>query len=276
MTLDAPVRPVGVEELKRAWRAVQAGDFRTGHRPEPPAASRGRVTRAAAWEPGERVLPVLGCQPQAGTSALALGIATVAGEARVVECCSAEASGLNAAATAELGVTAGWALGRRDGVHLVRTTGVHLAADELPPPLGPPPGTDLTVLDVGWDTAHVLVTSGWLADELTGTGVVVVVAIATVPGLRRLETTLTLLDRASAVVAVRGVARRRWPAWLAAELGPTARRLEAADRLVAVPHDKHLSGWGVTTDPLPAPLLTAAEAVWRRTGTTTRTQERTS
>lgn len=276
MTLDAPVRPVGVEELKRAWRAVQAGEFRTGHRPEPPVASCARVDSAAVWEPGERALPVLGCHPQAGTSALALGIATMAGRARVVECCSAEASGLTAAATAELGAGSGWALGRRDGVHVARPSGVHLTADELPPPLAPPPGTDLTVLDLGWDTAHVLVTSGWLADQLTGTGVVVVVATATLPGLRRLETTLTLLDRASAVVAVRGVARRRWPAWLAAELGPTTRRLEAEDRLVAVPHDKHLAGRGITTDPLPAPLLTAAEAVWRRTGITTRTQEGTS
>ena len=210
---------------------------------------------------------MIGCLPQAGATTIALAIATSVGDARVVECCPATASGLIAASTAELGTSAsGWALGRRDRVGIARTTGVHLAIDELPAPGVPAARTDLTVLDVGWDLGQVLRTPGWVRDQVTGAGDVVVVTTATVPGLRRLETALMLLDRASALVAVRGPDRRRWPGWLAAALGPGARAAQRTGRLLVVPHDKHLALAGIEPAPLPASLLRAAEDLRRRTG----------
>ena len=127
-TLGGRRAAVSVDELKRAWSALQAGRFRTragairepGQPAPPPAGNR--------WEPGlgERVLPVIGCVGSCGASTIALALAgSAAFPARVVECSSVTASGLVAASTAELGLhESGWTRGTRDGVLLERASKV--------------------------------------------------------------------------------------------------------------------------------------------------------
>ena len=93
-TIGAPRPAVSVDELKRAWNAVQAGRFRTGtgatrdlHQLPSPLADK-------AWEPGpgERVLPVIGCAGSCGASTISLALAGAAAmPARVVECSSVTA-----------------------------------------------------------------------------------------------------------------------------------------------------------------------------------------
>ena len=135
-TLHARRAAVSVDELKRAWSAVQAGRFRTGtgatrdlREPASPPDGKG-------WEPGqgERVLPVLGCAGSCGASTISLALAGAAAlPARVVECSSVTASGLVAASTAELGLhESGCTRGTRDGVLLERASNVLVSREEDP------------------------------------------------------------------------------------------------------------------------------------------------
>ncbi|WP_448062527.1 hypothetical protein [Cellulomonas hominis] len=259
-------RAVGVDELRRAWHAVQEGQFLA-----PRAIDSGRVPRPTApavaddrcWRPGEGALPVVGCLPQAGATSLALAIATHASPARVIECSPPTVSGLVGAATAELGATpSGWTVGRRDQVYLARPSGgTHLSAGELPLPDDAAVGTVLSVLDIGWNLEQVLASHGWLSASLDAAPQVVLVGTATVPGLRRLETALTVLDPPRAVVAVRGPDPRRWPRELTAAIGPATRDQHRTGRWVAVPHDKRLALRGIDSAPLPPALVTAARDV---------------
>jgi hypothetical protein len=263
-------RAVGVEELRRAWHAVQEGQFLA-----PRPMDRGTVPRPIAstvaddrtWRPGESVLPVVGCLPQAGATSLALAIATHNSPARVIECSSPTASGLVGAATAELGTTSsGWIVGRRDQVHLARPSALHMGAGELPLPDDAAAGTTLSVLDVGWELGQLLALRGWLSATVYAAQQVVLVGTATVSGLRRLETALTLLDSARPVVAVRGPDLRRWPRELTAAMGPATRDQHRAGRWVVVPHDRRLALRGIDSTPLPPALVTAARDVLRHVG----------
>jgi hypothetical protein len=262
----AASRPVGLGELQRAWQAVQDGQFRLG-RPAGPSTS-GQGGDLARWCPAGPVLPVVGCVGQAGASSLAVALATVAGPARAIECCTATASGLAAASSAELGSSAGggWTVGRRDLVQIVRTAAVHLGVDEVPTPEVGAGEAGLTVLDVGWELGHVVASRGWVAAELARAGQVVAVTTATVPGLRRLEIALSLLGHTRVVVAVLGPARRRWSRELVAALGPTGRVLDEAGRLVQVPVDRMLAARGIDARRLPPSLLAAAKNVLHQVG----------
>jgi Mrp family chromosome partitioning ATPase len=112
---SAPVNPadarlvVSVPELQRAWRAVQAGQFR--HESPLGMAPNAHPT-FESWAPGssELVVPVVGCTGGSGASTTALALASAAEcPARILECRSGTTSGLAAASTAELGVHAsGW------------------------------------------------------------------------------------------------------------------------------------------------------------------------
>ena len=85
--------------------------------------------------------------------------------------------------------------------------------------------------------------------------------LRTLPWLRRLETVLAGLDTSTdATVAVVGPSRRRWPKALSFSVGPLARELDAAGRLVAVPLDRRLALHGLDSAPLP-PRVLAAGAV---------------
>ena len=267
MTTTTTNRPVGVDELRRAWHALQEGQFRGRRQPIPQRRAAAASQPDRDWEPVETILPVVGCVGQCGASALALALATAAGGARVIECCTATASGLASAATAELGRSPnGWTLGRRGRVSIARTTGVQLGADELPTPDEPATTPALTVLDVGWELGHALATPGWLRDQLRHAETVIAATTATIPGLRRLETALSLLGPGRTVVAVLGPARRRWPRHLSAALGPQATAADQAGLLIAVAADKHLATRGLDSSALPASLLHAAENLLRHTG----------
>jgi hypothetical protein len=216
----------------------------------------------AGWEPaaGERVLPVLGCTGGCGASTLALALATAARPpARVVECCSLTDSGLVAASTAELGVfEPGWARGTRGEVLIDRVSTPLARVEEVPRPCASDRVVRLTVLDVGWEVGPVLGTGSWLAGQVRDAGRGVLVTTATVPGLRRLETTLGLLTARTVCVAVLGPRRRRWPRPVRHGMGPLTRSLDTAGRLVDLPESRGLAVNGVDTAPLPPALLDTA------------------
>jgi hypothetical protein len=213
------------------------------------------------------LVPVVAAQPGCGASTVALAVATACGRrARVVECVSASASGLTAASTAELGVDGcGWARGVRGDVVLERFADVVWAVGEVPLPSDTDTDVEVTVLDVAWDLGRVLTSTSWLADAVLSPRAdrVVLVAVASVPGMRRLEQALALLAPLPmsprlcvAVVgpAPAGALGRR----LAASTGPLTRGLDRDGRCVRVGWDRRLAVTGLDGSPLPAALLTRA------------------
>ena len=260
--MNAATRPVGVDELKRAYAAVLAGDFRRHTASSRAAATTRRAPSdlGVTWRPDEPVLPVLGAAGSVGATTLALALAQAAGGGRVVECASVTASGLGGAPTAEHGQDPdGWVLGTRGAVAIDRPGQVVLTPDEVPTPPVHAPAPSLTVLDVGWEAGQVLAGSSWIADQLRRAPDVVVVTTATVPGLRRLECALSLLNRRTAVVvAVLGPPRKKWPRPVQHCAGALTKDLDAAGRLVVVPADPGLHVRGLDSTELPAGLLSAA------------------
>jgi hypothetical protein len=251
---------VSVDELKRAWAAVQAGDFRRQSR------AIARTTRPTApavseWIPatGERTVAVLGAAGSVGASTVALALGLAAPEpVRVVECCSVTTSGMAAASTAELGLhESGWRQGTRDQVLLERCSEPLVNVDDVATPTASEHERQLTVLDVGWDLAQVLAVSCWLGDATRSANTLVVVTTATVPGMRRLEAALELLGEDRAVVAVVGPRRKKWPKGVEHSAGPATRRALEAERCVEIPKDRALAAAGLDSRPLPEPLLTA-------------------
>lgn len=283
MSTQAGPRPaVGVDELKRAWQAVQEGQFRGA---ETPPVTTGRVRAESSeqvWEPSEQVLPVIGCLGGAGATTVSLAIATVAstttvgGGARVLECATVTATGLAAASTAELGHTAGgWARGTRDRVLLERAAGVMVGPQDLPPPAIPTQPVDLTVLDVSWELGHALSVPSWLGDQLLRAPTVVAVTTATIPGLRRLEGALALLESTRVVAGLVGPRRKRWPRQVASSMGSLTRGLDHLEQLVQIPHEQELALRGVDARALPSSLLRAAHHLLRLTQSETSQVETT-
>lgn len=263
MSAATTSRPaVSVDELKRAWTAVQAGDFRTGT--DRGAARSQRPTGPAdpEWIPaaGERTIAVLGSAGTVGTSTVALALGLTAPDpVRVIECCSADASSMAAASTAELGLhTSGWRQGKRDHVLLERTSEHLVHVDEVPAPTPTETAAQLTILDIGWNPSQVLATGCWLKDATEAADALVVVASATVPGLRRLEAALELLGNERAVVALVGPRRRRWPKGVEHSAGLLTRRALEAERCVEIPEDRGLAVTGLDSRPIPEPVVDAA------------------
>lgn len=255
-----------------------------------------RLGRDGTWSPqaGEVVIPILGATGAVGTSTLALALACVLSgpgrsrrrggsstglreevteiSARLLECSSASTSGLAAATTAELGVGAGWRLGRRDDLSILRTLSPleGAAGVPIPPPvLGSSPSQRATVLDVGWEPHHVAAVRCWLRAVLRAAPVVVMVAHPTFPSFARAEGALAVLDAIrqdenhgpplaqTIVLAVHGPRRRKWPRGLDRS-GRRTSELVQTGHLVEVPHDADLAVAGPDSRPLPAALLTAA------------------
>jgi hypothetical protein len=265
VSTQAPSRPVGVDELKRAWHALNAGEFRTG-----PGAGKGPRGRGAAaednWSPidGEHTIAVLGSAGSVGASTLALatGLAAPA-PVRVIECCSVTASGLAAASTAELGLhPRDWRQGKRDHVLLERASQVLAGVDEVPPPTEAQNETQLTILDIGWETGQLLATDCWLAGAVRAADQIVLVTTITVPAMRRAGVAMDLLARywqpEQITLAIRGPRRKKWPRGLEHAGGPTVRRALDADRCVEIPEDRELAVNGPDSRPVPAPLISAA------------------
>ena len=243
---------VAVDELRRAYLGVMAGDYRHGARTNVESAG------TSTWLPGspsQHAVLVLGCIGSAGASTMALALATVAGDARVVECCSVASSGLVGASSAELGTGPnGWVRGSR-GTTLIERRGDRVASsDELPLPS--PSDRTWTFLDCTVDADLLLASPGWLGVLARTVPHVVAVTRATGPGLRRLEIAVGLIgDRLQAVVIG---ADRRWPRPLEQRVGAATRELRANGRLMTVPPEATLHLHGLTTAPLPSTVLSVA------------------
>lgn len=271
MTQILADRPaVSVDELKRAWVALKAGRFRanTNRTPRSPAGEPRRLRTTDPWQPSptEVVLPVLGCGGASGATTLAVAIAAAAGTgSRVVECASVTSSGLVAASTAELGTYEGaWSRGSRGHVLLERVTEVLTTAEGIPHPSTPDRPVTLTVLDIGWELGQVLTTPGWIGDLVRDVEHLVLATTATVPGMRRLESALDLLDGDRACAAVLGPRRKKWPKSVEHTAGRATRDLERQGLLFELPEDPALAVNGLTGTALPRPLLSAAHQLVQR------------
>lgn len=275
MTAATSARPaVSVDELKRAWAAVQAGDFRR----ESPRIATSRTLSTSTphgpeWVPAarERTVAVLGAAGSVGASTVALALGLAAPEpVRVVECCSVTASGMAAASTAELGLhESGWRQGKRDHVLLERGSEPLVHVYDVPPPTETEHDDQLTILDVGWDLAQMFATTCWLGNATHSADALVVVAAASVPGMRRLEAALELLGGDRAVVAVVGPRRKRWPKGVEHSAGPATRRALDSDGCVEIPEDRALTATGLDSRPVPDAVLTAARHLLARLDITT-------
>ncbi|TGN65024.1 hypothetical protein EXE59_14405 [Nocardioides eburneiflavus] len=265
MSTQTASRPVGVDELKRAWHALNAGEFRTG-----PGAGKGPRGRGAAaednWSPadGEHTIAVMGSAGSVGAStvALAIGLAAAA-PVRVIECCSVTASGLAAASTAELGLhPTDWRQGKRDHVLLERASEVLAGVDEVPLPTEAQNENQLTILDIGWEAGQLLATDCWLAGAVRAADQLVLVTTATVPGMRRAGVAMDLLagywQPEQIALAIRGPRRKKWPRGLEHAGGPAVCRALDADRCVEIPVDRELAVNGLDSRPVPASLISAA------------------
>lgn len=246
---------VSVEELQRAWAAIVAGEFRTG------LDTHGGRRSTARWEPDEPVVVVAGATGRVGASTVAVAAATGAdGPVRVVECGPMHATGLAAATTAELGVTdAGWRQGSRDRVRIERTTASfdHPAAVPVPAPAV----CDLTLLDVGWDLAQLVGADTWLG-AVVDTAPLVLVSVATAPGLRALDTALRLTRRAAdSWCVVVGPRHRKWRRPLRLASSPAVDAMADRGRLLTVPEVPAIALHGLTPDPLPAHLVSACRPI---------------
>ena len=237
-----------VAELREAWRAIEAGEFARGPRSTPVASGAATVWTPA---PGERVVAVVGCAGGVGASTVALALATATGvPARVVECCSPLASGFSATATAELGTEGLWRRGSRGDVLLERPI-----TGDATVPVPTESSVEWTFVDTNWATVSGPA-AGWLGSVLRTLDDVVLVTNATVPGVRRLESCVELLGRDAMGVVV-GPTAKRWPRPVKVAAAGIPARVHLAD----FPLDPRLQVTGLTPDPLPAPLLKAAQNV---------------
>lgn len=245
--------PVPVEELQRAWLAVQAGEFRTHNSP--------RRRRASTWTPTELTVVVAGAAGRVGASTVAVGMAAACDRSvRVVESGPMHTTGLAAATTAELGVTdTGWRRGTRDRILIERTTCAFEHVDDVPTPEGS--DCELTIVDASWDLNQIVHAESWLT-SLISEAPMLIVTVATVPGLRALDTALQATARPHDTwCAVLGPPLKKWPKAL--RIAATARVQTAIDkgRLATVPTVPALAMTGLTIDPLPPHLVTACASV---------------
>lgn len=263
---DTATRPVvSVDELKLAWQALRDGQFRTGghKRPQTPTGHVANVAGGQAWQPGpgEEAMVVLGCEGSCGASTLAVAVATATqAPARVIEGCSAAASGLAEACTAELGVVGRWRRGTREQVVIERVAEALTHPGQAPLPAQPDRPIPLTVVDPGWPAATVLSTQGWMGELVLSGAPVVLVARASVPALRRLETVLHMVPGESVQAAILGPRVKKWPRPVTRTLGPKVRSLLQAGRVAAVPVDRQLATTGLNPErAIPSGVLGAAQ-----------------
>lgn len=241
--------PVPVGELIDAWWAVQRGEFRRGATPRPQVPQ----IDASSWRPapGEVPILVIGCGGSVGASTIALLLALAAPRSRVVECAPRASSGLAGASTAELGdAHAGWLGGTRGEVRIQRRGDDCESPDALPAPVEGVAG-GVTVVDCWWEPRQTLTSPGWLGNLARECERVVLVARATVPGMRRLESSLTVLRPDRCWPVVTGASARRLPRPVGHAMGPQTRQLVRSGRLFCLPDNPVLALSGITTAPLP-------------------------
>lgn len=250
---------VAVEELRRAYAAVRAGAFRTSPFPSGKTINEPSLS---GWSvpAGERAVLVAPVVAGTGATTVALALATAAGTARVIECGTGSASALAAAAETELGrAMGGWLEGSRNGLLLQRRSDRITAPCEVPVPS--PVELPLTVVDAGWCIEDLLEDSGWLGDLARTVNPLVLVAPATVPGLRRAENALRLATVDRALLVLVGLSRHRWPRPLERSAGHLVRQLRTAGRVTPVGFDSGLALSGLTPGPLPDGVVRAARSL---------------
>jgi len=159
-------------------------------------------------------------------------------------------SGFSAAATAELGTEGPWRRGSRGDVLLERPI-----AGDASVSVPTESSVEWTFVDTSWTTVSGP-GAGWLGSVLRTLDDVVLVTNATVPGVRRLESCAELLGRDALGVVV-GATVKRWPRPVKVAAAGIPARVHVAD----FPLDSRLQVTGLTPDPLPAPLLKAAQNV---------------
>ncbi len=206
---------------------------------------------------------VLGCEGSCGASTLAVAVAMATeGTARVIEGCSAATSGLAEACTAELGIAGSWRRGTREQVVIERVAEALIHPGQTPLPAEPDRQVPLTVVDPGWPAATVLSTQGWMSHLVLSGVPVVLVARATVPGIRRLETVLHMIPGGTVQGAVLGPRVKKWPQAVTHSVGPKVSSLLKAGGLVTVPVDRHLAATGLNPEKqLPSGVLRTAQAL---------------
>lgn len=286
---DAPGLPAQVVGQPEPAKHDEAGEAPEWYLPyaSPPQSAQRQQDR---WTPaaGERVLPVIGAAGSVGCSTVALALITALAESlteaqgsgarcgRIVECCSASTSGLVAASSAELGCDgSGWVSGTRGPVLLDRVGAVLVSPGQVPLPAPrrgegqPRVGTlsginadeTVTLIDTGWEVGQLMADAGWLGGLVRRATVVLVVARPTIPGFRRLEAALELLEagrEVSTLIALVGGRRQRWVKGVERSAGPRTRAALREDRIHEIPEDRDLAVAGLSSEALPRGLIAAA------------------
>ena len=132
---------------------------------------------------------------------------------------------------------------------------VSRSAGDATVPVPTESSVEWTFVDTNWTTVSGM-GAGWLGLVLRTLDNVVLVTNATVPGVRRLESCAELLGRDALGVVV-GPTVKRWPRPVKVAAAGIPARVHVAD----FPLDSRLQVTGLTPDPLPAPLLKAAQNV---------------
>jgi hypothetical protein len=180
---------------------------------------------------------------------------------RLLDCASAERSGLLTAVDAELGVDSGWRRGRRGRLSIDRVAEVLASVADVPAPPDEPLGpVEVTVVDSGWGAAGVLSGGSWLA-QVAESAAVVLVARATIPANRQLEQAMAMCCR-DPILAVLGPTRCDRSVYATA--GPLLSAAQGAGLAVSVPSNRHLAARGVTSAPLPQGVLEAGRQLFSR------------
>lgn len=271
MSLTAERSPVTVAEL------VAALDQQRHSSAAPPVREHLALPPVQLDEGPARMqaLLVVGAHPGAGASTVALALADAialggpVGQAavRLVELAPHEASGLICAAERELGSgPGGWHVGRRGEVEIYRA-GASVASPVDLPELGVLESGRF-VVDTGWPLHGIWAQQPEAITRLVPHATVIVVCLATVPGVRRAERVLADLARRAEQgrPVVVGVGARRWPGAARATFGPCLTEAHDDGRAVLVPADRRLEVNGLDADPLPKAVTASAarllELVW--------------
>lgn len=242
MTTPVVSPPLG--ELRAAWSALASGAF-----------ARPRMD----WGALGVDVAVAGAHGGSGATTVALALAEAAGSGQVLELAPVTRAGLVAASQAEQGsVVPGWRRGCRGDVVIDILN--ELASAGLVPATAPAARAGLTVVDLA--AVGVLgssLTTGAAGEVLRQASRVVVVARASVPGMRALAVALGQIpDPHRAPVAVLGAPVKRWERPVTAAMPAPVRTALEEGRLVTIPVHPALAVTGVTPDPLPQPVLAAA------------------
>ncbi len=255
-----------IEEPRGAAAPDPAPDPRAGlevpqvARQAPSTGGPRRLLMDPAW------VVVVAAHAGAGATSVAVmvadAVAAAGRAAHLIDTSRPSRSGLVGVASRELGQLEGgrWQRGTRDGVTVDRPT------SDAPPTgwpelsTGTASGTGgVTVLDLG------LAEAGPLSRLAAARCRTVLVARCTVPGVRAVERQLSVLSDGRlpgdgrTVVALLGPGR--WPGPVAASAGPVLRGLHGRGRVVTVPADRRLEATGLTSRPLPRPLIGAGRGL---------------